>query len=382
MVTRYENWHQPWCVVHGAGALRTLDAELDQLGVERVLLLTTRSLSGSALLSDVRAALGSRLAAEFHRCRQHTPLPSVFEAAERLGSDDVDALVALGGSSVIDTGKAVNLARAGGLDGAEQPGADTRRFLPLVALPTTLSGSEYTNVVGVVDPRQRRKLVYSNDRLTPRLVVLDPVLARDTPSQLWASTGVKIMSDAIEQLYSRSSHPVSDALAVAAIERLSTHLPDSLRPDEDSILECYLGAWFAVFSVFCARAMPGVGCTLRHQVGAVSGAPHAEITCALLPHVLRFNLPAAPHVVDRLAQALGVERTPDARVDETVDLIARRVEAMVASVALPGRLRDLGVKQEDFPLIADHAMSDESGVGNPRDVDDSRELIDILRAAY
>lgn len=386
---RYENWHQPWCVVHGRGVLAGLAQELDRLNVGSVLLLSTRALvRETTLLEKIRGVIGPRLHLEYTDCREHVPGTIVLDVAKAMRDSSVDGVVALGGSTVIDTAKGAVLAHAHGAKNYEQLSEvlsqrdipQSTPHLPLIALPTTLSGSEYTNVVGILDERRRIKVLHQSDALTPRLIMLDPQLAMATPRDLWGTTGVKVLGDAIEQLYSRSSHPVTDALATTAITRLSHSLLPSLGGSEDAILNCYIASWMALFSTFSAQAKLGVGALLRHRVGAVTQAGHAEIACALVPHVLRFNLPAAPRIVSAVASAVGV--TDEGRhAENLVEQIAVEVAQLVASVGGPLRLRDLGMSRAQIAEISEDAASDFTATGNPRNVTNN-DLKSILTQAY
>jgi alcohol dehydrogenase class IV len=397
MAQRFENWHQPWCVIHGQDALESLPAEIARLGIDRVLLLTSRSFArDGSILGRVRALVGSSLVGEFGHCDQHSPRPTVLRAAAEARRTEATGLVTLGGGSVTDCAKGVAMALAGNL---RQPGDfDAFRVrispsanqvtprlpadpLPIIALPTTLSAAEYTNVAGIVDPARGSKDLYSDDRLAPRAVILDPALAAGTPDRLWAATGIKTMSDAVEQLYSRFSHPVVDAVAVQGIARLARNLPRSADTDGQARLECYVGSWLSVFAVFSADVLAGVGASLRHQIGAVCGAPHAEVACVLLPHVLRFNLPAAPHAVAGLSQALGLGTAEAADPAIAADRICARVSSLIASLGLPTTLGQIGVSPDSFDLIAENALGDFTAAGNPREITSAGQLIEILAAA-
>jgi maleylacetate reductase len=392
---RYENWHQPWCVIHGSGALASLPVELDRLEIDRALLLTTPALSRQQqILSEVRALLGRRLVAQFHECERHVPRAAVLAAARTTDGTPVTGIVALGGGSVIDTGKGVALAMAAELKAAD--GFDSYRvdaftgpvgsrlpfpdgLLPIVALPTTLSGAEYTNVAGIVDPNRHVKDLYRNDALAPRTIILDPALAAATPPELWCSTGVKTMSDGIEQLYSRFSHPVVEAVTMAGITRLVNKLTSYRDGQGDAVMDCYLGSWLSVFAGFSANTLTGIGASLRHQIGAAYGAPHAEIGCVLLPHIMRFNLPATPHLIEPLSVVFGLDATP-ARGSSEVDPLCDAVQEFVGSLGLPTTLEEIGVDSSRFSGVARHSFEDFTGGGNPRPASE-QDLLELLQAA-
>lgn len=381
-------------MVHGAGALESVAPELERLGGERVLLLTTGSLSRDGrLLAQLRSRIGGRLVGEFDRCEQHTPRTVVLAAAAAAREVQATAILAAGGSSVVDAAKGVALAIAENLltaedfdtyrlrDRTRSPAAGT---LPVIAVPTTLSGAEYSNVAGILDPARTTKDLFHDDRLAIRTIILDPSQADATPAELWAATGVKSLGGAIEKLYSRSAHPVVDALSLEGIRLLNTSLEASVGGDLGARLQCYIGAWLSNFAGPSARTAPGIAAALRHEVGAVSGAAHGNITCVLMPHILRFNLQAADprQVAIRLAAALDVTASGTTTPrSSAVDACTDRLDELVRLLGLPTRLREIGVAESDLRAIAEHTLEGGLG-GNPREVSSADEIAELLRHAY
>lgn len=393
----YEVWRQWARVEHGHGAVQGLEAELKRLGIERALLVTTRSLvRESRVLDQVSEAAGGRVAAVFGEADQHVPRETVFRAASAARDVDADGLVSVGGGSVIDTAKGVALVTAEGITDVAEMDAYRVRFeypetiiapslentpTPHIAIPTTLSGGEYSGIIGISNSTAGTKDLYSDDRLSPDSIILDSALTMATPSRLWAATGIKVIGDATEQLYSRVAHPVMEPLALRAIEMLFDALPVSIDDpeDADARLQCLLATWMTHFGWVASGSMGGIGAGLRHQVGALCGIPHGEATCALLPHVLRFNLPAAPHIQVQLARSMGLDATEPGKT--TCEEIAVRVEELIRSLGLPHSLATLGVQESSLPIIAENVMADFVTVSNPRKITESSELVSILTAA-
>jgi len=282
----FENWHQWHKVTHGAGCLQMLGAELDRLRITRPLLITTRSLvSEGGLLRSVREATNTAIAAEFSETEPHTPRETIVAASRAAREARPDGIISFGGSTVIDTAKGVALALAAevtcaadfdryarssrgsiGLDG---------KMLPHVALPTTLSGAEYSCDIGITNALLRKKEIFRYDSLAPRSILLDPLLTSATPARLWSATGIKVMSDAIEQLYSKASHPVIDALCISAIRWFSRYLPRTAHPDTvartDARLRCQIASWKALFGMHNAGTRVGLGGALRADVAEFEG---------------------------------------------------------------------------------------------------------------
>jgi len=374
-------------IVYGPGTMRAELAKLlDRCRIERPMVLTTPSVQRSGLLDDVLAMLGDRPVATFAGSREHTPEPVVAEAAAVARGAGVDGLISLGGSSVVDLTKGVAMVLAEGDDLARlrvefhagQPGRNRRPELdapklPHVALPTTLSGAEFTGAAGITDPVAGVKQIYRDAKLTPRWVILDPELTRATPAALWAATGMKALADTIEVLCSRRATPLSDAVAAAGLGMLAADLVAATGDVDD--LAARGRCQFAVGMVLPQLAMVGVGLVagLRHQLGGGLGVAHGVASTIVLPHVVRWNAPAAEPALRRAAAAVGVE--------EIEQLIAT-VERLTIELGLPSRLRDVGVTRDDLAPVARHVLGDGALATNPRPVSDAASVLEVLRAAW
>ena len=241
-----------------------------------------------------------------------------------------------------------------------------------IAVPTTLSGAEFTAVAGITDPDAGEKQMYLDPQLLPRWVVFDSVLAGTCPARLWAGTGMKVVADTIEVLCARRANPQTDALALGALRLLVDHLgPATADPDDhDARGRCQ----FAVAMVFPQLAAVGVGlvAALRHQLGGGLGVPHGEASTIVLPHVMRYNLPAAAEQYGRAAAALGLS-SPEALIG--------RIEALTVELGLPGRLSAVGVTTADLDgALVDHVLNDGGSRGNIAPVDASG-VLQVLAAA-
>ncbi len=195
-------------VVYGPDVARTeLPELLARVGAARAFLVTTPSLERSGLAAEVAGWMGPKCVGTFAGSREHTPAPVVIEAAEAARAAGADGLVSLGGSSVVDLTKGVALLLAEGGELADHriragaPRPDLRApKVAHIAVPTTLSGAEFTAVAGITDPVAGEKQMYADRQLLPRWVVFDSVLAASCPARLWAGTGMKVVADTIEVL--------------------------------------------------------------------------------------------------------------------------------------------------------------------------------------
>jgi alcohol dehydrogenase class IV len=368
-------------VVYGPGVAQSeLPGLLGRVGASRAFLVTTPSLERSGVAAEVAGWLGERCVGTFAGSREHTPAPVVVAAAEAAGSAGADCLVSLGGSSVVDLtkGVALLLGEGGALADHRVRRGSPRPVLravkvPHIAVPTTLSGAEFTSVAGITDPAVGEKQMYADPQLIPRWVVFDSVLAGSCPARLWAGTGMKVVADTIEVLCARRANPQTDALALGALRLLVDHLGPATAVPEDH--EGRGRCQFAVAMVFPQLAAVGVGlvAALRHQLGGGLGIPHGEASTIVLPHVMRYNLPAAAGHYGRAAAALGLS-TPEALIS--------RIEALTAELGLPGRLSAIGVARTDLDgALVDHVLNDGGSPANIAPID-AAGVHGILDAAW
>jgi maleylacetate reductase len=274
------------------------------------------------------------------------------------GLQSVDALDDYRGARGVDPSR-----RPPGLDGA----------IRMLAVPTTYSAAEFTYMAGVSDTRRRVKELYGHALFTPQVVVLDPAATLKTPLELLLSTGMKAVDHAVERLSMLATNPYSDATAAEALGLLTKALP-AIRRAPDALeprLEGQLG-----MSLSITGAASGVGTAASHAIGHTLGGsygvPHGITSCLTLPSVLRWNRPVNAERQRRVSALMGAPDRPAA------DLVAE----LVASLGLPGRLRDVGIKREDLRPIAEHTLHDPPIRANPRPIKAPEDILEILELAW
>lgn len=357
--------------------------EISKLGAQRVFVLAGTTLAGMCGLErQARAALGGRLAGFATGIRDHAPREDVVAAANRAREKETDFVVAIGGGSVIDAAKIVCLCLAADVRHADALGeftASRRPSLPrgfavrMGAVPTTLSGAEFTDFGGATDTQRKVKEAFAHQCMVPRFVVLDPAITVHTPRRLWLSTGIRAVDHSVECICSIDCNPLADASAFRALELLAPGLgrtadaPDDLRARADSMN----GAWLSTIGLQSGVPM-GASHGIGHALGGTAGVPHAETSCIMMPHVLRWNSVVNEAKQARVSAALGDPRAAAA------DLIAE----LVSRLALPTRLRDVGVKPGQFGAIAAVALSDPWTQANPRPLVSVDSIVALLEAAW
>jgi maleylacetate reductase len=337
-------------VITGPGTLASLASEVDRYGCRRALIVTGRTLATSSLLDQVTHVLGSRCAGVFADVVQHVPARTVDALLHQLRDAAADCIVSVGGGSPIDTAKAAVHAITS--DPAKSPDVE----VPVhIAIPTTLSAAEYTDVAGKTDEATRIKHALSDPRIAPRTVIADPVLTLDTPDWLWAASGIRALDHAIETLYSSRRHPVSEPLAARAIEMLVEHLPPSLDRTRDDYVahrgECQVASWLAVFGL--TNAGSGLSHMLGHQIGPRWNVAHGHTSAIMLPHAMRFVAGAAPERFAEIARALQVPFDKENPTPAALEC-AERTALFIAQFGLPARLRDVSIPLEELSAIGGH----------------------------
>lgn len=367
-------------IVVGEAAPAAVAKELDRHAVRRAFVMMSGTLGRTAGLAEgLAAALGERVVGTCTSLPQHSPLPAVLQAARSAKDGDADALVSIGGGSVIDATKVVQYCLARELFDEERLGNGSSRTVvarpvPIrhVCVPTTLSGAEFTHFAGARNPVTGLKQVFVDSALTPRTVIFDQGLTLHTPMKLWLSSGVRALDHAIEGLCSSRLHPMAELLAMRGVALLAESLKCSkLAPDDlEARRRSQFGAWFA--SVPLSSAVPmGASHAMGHVLGSAFDVPHGLTSCVLLPAVMQFNWEAVPDRFDSIAVSLGGQRGAEA---------PGLVRRLIAELGLPTSLGELGIHGEVFERIASGALEEAWTRTNPRPLG-REELLQILEAA-
>lgn len=344
----------PQQVITGTGSLSRLPKVVEKAGGSRVLVITSPSMiSKTPIVEEIKSLLDGKVVSIFDGVQSHVPSPVVDSAMGLALDERVDLIIALGGGSSIDTAKLV---------ASELPGLSNSKPIPLVAIPTTLSGAEFTIGAGRTDPESRYKEVAIVPRGSVSTVVMDPGLQVYTPASLWAATGVKALDHAIDAILSPRAHPVTDALALDSIKRLLTYLPISLDADAPTRLEaidqCQVAAWMSIFGINnCGSCLSH---SVGHQIGAYWNIPHGETSCIAIPECLRFQAKDTLSAHRKIASSIGIA-VDDSRDEQIAKDVADRIESFIHSLPVVTQLRDTSANQGEIREVA-AAVASESGL--------------------
>ncbi|MFE2608735.1 maleylacetate reductase [Streptomyces mirabilis] len=331
----------------GAAVSATPD-EAARLGLRRVLVVCGSRGEGTA--RAVADALGEACAGLHAEARMHVPVEVADRAVEAVRAAGADGCVAVGGGSAIGLGKAIAL----------------RTGLPLIAVPSTYSGSEMTPVWGLTEHGAKRT---GRDRaVQPRSVVYDPELTLSLPVPLTVTSGVNALAHAVEALYAPDASPLVSLMAEEGVRAMTQALPlVAAAPDDlDARGRALYGAWLC--GACLGATTMGLHHKLCHVLGGTFGLPHAETHTVVLPYALAYNAPAAPRAVTALSRALG-----------GADDVPHALWALAGSLGAPRGLAELGLKETDLAVAAEQAAG--QPYPNPREVTVDGVLA-LLTAAY
>ena len=381
MATHLHQWPAQGRVYHASPLAEALPREIADAA--RIVLVTTRSLAGGALVAAATAAIGERLAAVFSTMRAHSPVEDVLALAALLRDQDADLVVALGGGSVIDGSKVACLAvwrgigDAGTLIGAAASRGAAPGFWDgaspaprIVAIPTTLSAAEFAPHAGYTDLAAGRKYRALDPWMVPRAVILDPAATLETPAELLLSSGIRALDHAAERWCSTQPEPFSDAVSRQAMVMLADGLPRVHRHPDDLAARtlCQEAMWLSVMGGW-AGVPVGASHGLGYILGAARGVPHGMTSCLTLHAVMRWNAPVNERRQRDVAHIFGGEEAGPA------------IEAFVRGLGLPTRLSERGISVDEIPGLAARWTGDAPIATNPRPIRGAADLEAILALA-
>ena len=372
----------------GTPAPRAIAREMAAIGAERALIVASTTIATrTGLVDGIAAQLPGGIAGVFTGCREHTPVGTIIECATAIREAGADVVVTVGGGTPIDTVKAAILCLAEDVHDIETlktyrvgVNRDGARTVPPVgpsavrqiAVPTTLSGAEFSNIAGVTDPARGIKDAYISRDSAAIAVILDAAVTVHTPDWLWLSTGVRAVDHAVETLCSRSAQPLPDATAIHALKIFADALPRTKENPDDLAArrDCQLAVWLAAFGL--GRVEYGASHGIGHQLGAVGGVPHGHTSCVMLPSVLRWNAPVNAAQQALVSEAFG--RAGEPAADVLADFIAR--------LGQPGNLRAVGIAGDQLDIVAKGSVGNMMVRSNPRPITDAAQVREILDMAW
>jgi maleylacetate reductase len=370
-------------VVFGDPAADAVVAQAERLGAERVFLMVSGTLNRHTdAIEKVRIALGSRCAGLFDAMPAHTPREAVIAATDAARAASADLIVTVGGGSITDGAKAVQLCLANDIHSVEaidmirvKRGVAPELRPPTVrqvSVPTTIAGGEFSAIAGVTNTATKVKEALSHQLTIPRAVILDPAIAVYTPEWLFLSTGIRAVDHCVEGICSRDAQPYGDAQALHGLSMLARGLPrvKADPADLEARLDCQIGTWLSTGPLATGVPM-GASHGIGYVLGAAFGVPHGVTSCVMLPAVMRWNRSENGERQALVAAAMG---QPGKDAGDVLDDFIR-------NLGLPRSLKEVRVGPEHFEKIAEQAMKTPWVPRNPRRIDSPAQVREILTLA-
>lgn len=391
--TFYE-FYCPVKIIAGNNGLDHLPFEMQNLGASKPMIITDKGVRGVGLLEPVLTSFEQaeiKVDTIFDDVPPDSSLITVRNAAQAYRDAGCDCIIAIGGGSVIDTSKAVNiLVSEGGDDLMEYAGAHNlpKPLKPFILIPTTAgTGSEVTSVAVISDTEKNVKLPFTSYFLLPDATVLDPRMTLTLPPHLTAMTGMDALTHATEAFTCLAKNPMSDAYATGAIKKISENLLHVIDNPTDAKARLELAQASTMAGIAFSNSMVGLVHSLGHSLGAVAHLPHGLCMNLFLPFVLEYN---KDRISDNLAELLlplagadvYAKTAPPKRADAAIAYLRDLRDTLHEKTKLPRTLQETGkVTKDMFDEIAEKALNDGSIIFNPKE-SSKDDLLAILEKAW
>jgi maleylacetate reductase len=370
-------------VVFGTPAAEAVAAQMDRLGKSRAFLMVSGTLNRqTGEIEKIRQVLGARCAGIFDAMQAHTPRAAVIAATGQARAAGADLIVTVGGGSITDGAKAVQICLANDVRSVEDidrvragKGGPPKLNPPVVrqiSVPTTIAGGEFSAIAGVTNERTKVKERLAHPLVMPAAAILDPALTVHTPEWLFLSTGIRAVDHCVEGLCSREAHPYADAQAIRGLSMLAQGLPrvKADAGDLDARMDCQIGTWLSMGPLSSGVPM-GASHGIGYVLGAVFDVPHGYTSCVMLPSVMRWNKSVNAGRQALVSAAMG---QPGRDAGDVLDDFIR-------GLGMPRSLQDVRIDPEHFDRIAEQAMGTPWIPRNPRRIDSPAQVREILLMA-
>jgi len=374
----------PTTNVFGPGCVNELGESVKTIGGKKPLIVAGVSKHGHDLAEDIANILKKSdiNSVIFAKSEPNPTDTTVHEGVEVYKNEACDCIISVGGGSPMDAAKGIGVVVTNGGKINDYEGLDksTKPMPPMIAVNTTAgTASEMTRFTIITDTERHIKMAIVDWRVTPNVSFNDPELMVSMSPSLTAATGMDALTHAIEAYVSTGATPLTDCAALKAVELVVRHLPHAVENGDD--IEARDKMVYAEFLAGMAfnNASLGLVHAMAHQLGGFYNLPHGVCNAVLLPHVESFNLPEASDKFATLAQVLGADIS-DMTFHDAGERAIKAISELAASIGIPTGLKELGVKEEDLPTLAENALNDACYLTNPRKAD-RREVIQIYKNA-
>ena len=394
MIPKYYEFQNAAKILSGELALENIPHELKTLGVNKVLILTDKTLEKIGSLKTLIDAIGNRgitIANVFTDIPQDSSIEIIDNVVTKYKELECEGIIALGGGSVIDTAKGARMVlsqdKENIMDLAGCELISYGKHIPFVAIPTTSgTGSEATLVAVILNKVQNIKMEFISYFLVPDVAVLDPRMTLTLPPKTTASTGMDALCHAIEGYTCLQKNPLSDAYATSSMEIIRDNLIEVTQNGENKQKRLAMANASLMAGVAFSNSMVGIIHAIGHSVGAVARVPHGDAMAILMPNCMRFNLDKLQSEYAKLLLYIGgeevyIETPAEQRAGKTIECIESLLQELHKISGLPTTLSQAGVKKEDLHTIAEKSLNDGAMIVNPKQAN-YEDVMKILEESF
>ena len=378
-------YYFPPIVIMGPGAVELIVPEIMKMNVKKALVVTDKVLIEAGVVEEVTKVLDeAQIAyAVFSDVKPNPTVKNVNDGYQALQENECDFVISIGGGSPQDTGKGIAIlaTNPGDLRDYEGVGKTANKSIPIVAINTTAgTASEATINYVITDEDRKVKMVIVDPNSIATVAVNDPILMLKMPKSLTAATGMDALTHAIEGYTTAGASAFTDLFNLEAIKVISASLRKAVEDGDDLDARDAMAYGQFVTGMGFSNGGLGIVHSMAHQLGGFYDLPHGVANAVLLPHVVAYNADSVGDRLKDVAVAMGLDISR--REPKEINVMAiDAIKKLSKDVGIPAGLAELGVKEEDFPTLADLALADACTPGNPK-CPSKEDIIAIYKSAF
>jgi len=368
----------------GANVTKSISEDIKEFKVDKVLVVTDKGIVKAGIMDKINEYL--KLAGVqgviYDKISQNPPIEDVERGVKLLKQEGLNAVVAVGGGSVMDAAKCIAMlgTNEGSIQDYEGFGKVKESPLPLIAIPTTAGTGSEVNVWAVItNEKEKFKMCIGDPKMAPTSSLIDPIMTKTMPPGLTAATGVDALTHAIECYVTKDAQLLSDILSFEAIKLIVNNLRKAVANGDDIEARSNMLLGSTIVSIAFSAAGLGDVHALAHQLSSFCSVPHGIANAVLLPYIMEFNLIARQDKFIKIAEVMG-ENIAGLSKREAAFRAVQAVKELSADIGIPA-ITDLGIKEKDIPDFAGGAMKDLNLSSNPRKTT-LEDVIKIYKEAF
>ena len=362
----------PAVTLIGPGCVKEIGADIKDLGLKKALVVTDNVLVKIGVVKKVTDVLDES-GVSYVVVDDIQPNPTMKNIHDGLNiykAENCDFIISIGGGSPQDAGKAIGILATNGGEIKDYEGINMSKHksVPIIAINTTAgTASEVTINYVITNEDTHIKMVMVDKNCLASIAVSDPELMTGKPADLTAATGMDALTHAIEAYVSTGAYELTDVLALEAVKLIGESLEDAVKDGNN--IEARSKMAYASYIAGMSFNNAGLGYvhSMAHQLGGFYNLPHGVCNAILLPHVEKFNSANTGDKLRKVAEILG-ENIEGLSVEEANAKAIEAIMKLSERVGIPKGLKELGVKEEDFKVMAENALKDVCAGTNPREV--------------